>query len=153
MVTSAEDLLDELFGVEHRPERSRRSPPARRGARSTPSILDAVEADLDIDGICAAAGLPVRETRAALTRLEAAGQVRRDALGGYRRTASGSRGLSLYARGSWNAPRTHGPIGIGPNIAALWLRPASSPSPARIPGAVRAFRPTSRRLRAAARTG
>lgn len=88
LVTSAGDLLDELFGVEHRPERSRRSPPAPEAPLDA-AILDAVDADLDIDGICAAAGLPVRETRAALTRLEAAGQVRRDALGGYRRTASG----------------------------------------------------------------
>ena len=38
---------------------------------------------MDIDGICATAGLPVREARAALTRLEAAGHVRRDALGAY----------------------------------------------------------------------
>jgi DNA processing protein len=86
MVTSAEDLLDELFGVGTRPE----GPPRPDAAPPDPvdaSILDAVEADLDIDGICASAGLPVREARAALTRLELAGRVRRDGLGAYHRTA------------------------------------------------------------------
>ena len=56
------------------------------------AILDAVAADLDMDGICSAAGLPVREARAVLTRLESAGRIRRDALGGYRPTASGVQG-------------------------------------------------------------
>jgi DNA processing protein len=84
VVTSTEDLLDELFGVGARPDRPPRTgPPDPVDA----SILDAVEADLDIDGICASAGLPVREARAALTRLELAGRVRRDGLGAYHRTA------------------------------------------------------------------
>lgn len=91
MVTSTEDLLDELFGVGNRPD-----PPARpRAAPPDPveeSILDAVAAEMDIDGICATAGLPVREARAALTRLEAAGHVRRDALGAYHPTASAADG-------------------------------------------------------------
>ena len=85
VVTSAEDLLDELFGVGSRPD-----PPVRSPVPSDPvdeSILDAVAADMDIDGIYATAGLPVREARAALTRLEAAGRVRRDALGAYHPTA------------------------------------------------------------------
>ena len=91
VVTSTEDLLDELFGVGNRPD-----PPV--GPRAAPpdpveeSILDAVAAEMDIDGICAAAGLPVREARAALTRLEATGHVRRDALGAYHATASGADG-------------------------------------------------------------
>ena len=87
VVTSTEDVLDELFGVGNRPD-----PPARpHAAPPDPveeSILDAVAAEMDMDGICAAAGLPVREARAALTRLEAAGHVRRDALGAYHPTAS-----------------------------------------------------------------
>lgn len=86
VVTSAGDILDELFGVGSRPDR----PPRPGGAAPDPldaSVLEAVEADLGIDGICAAAGLPVREVRAALTRLELAGRVRRDGLGGYRRAA------------------------------------------------------------------
>ena len=91
VVTSTEDLLDELFGVGNRPD-----PPV--GPRAAPpdpfeeSILDAVAAEMDIDGICAAAGLPVREARAVLTRLEATGRVRRDALGAYHATASGGDG-------------------------------------------------------------
>jgi DNA processing protein len=90
VVTSAEDLLDELFGVGRRPD-----PPARSPVPPDPvdeSILDAVAADMDIDGICATAGLPVREARAALTRLEAAGRVRRDALGAYHPTAGAADG-------------------------------------------------------------
>ena len=86
VVTSAEDLLDELFGVGTRPVRPQR-PDAAPPDPLDASILDAVEADLDIDGICASAGLPVREARAALTRLELAGRVRRDGLGAYHRTA------------------------------------------------------------------
>ena len=86
VVTSAEDLLDDLFGVGSRPD-----PPARPAAAPADpvdaSILEAVEADMDIDGICASAGLPVREARAALTRLERAGSVRRDGMGAYHRTA------------------------------------------------------------------
>lgn len=91
VVTSTEDLLDELFGVGNRPD-----PPV--GPRAAPpdpveeSILDAVAAEMDIDGICATAGLPVREARAALTRLETAGHVRRDALGAYHPTASAADG-------------------------------------------------------------
>jgi DNA processing protein len=91
VVTSAEDLLDELFGVGSRPD-----PPAELPASpSDPvdeSILDAVAADMDIDGICATAGLPVREARAALTRLESAGLVRRDALGAYHATVGAADG-------------------------------------------------------------
>ena len=83
MVTSAEDVLDELFGAGARPRQSLVAPPDPVDA----SVLEAVEADLDIDGICASAGLPVREARAALTRLETAGRVRRDGLGAYHRTA------------------------------------------------------------------
>jgi DNA processing protein len=86
VVTSTEDLLDDLFGVGAGPR------PSARPATGPPdpvdaSILDAVEADMDIDAICATSGLPVRETRAALTRLERAGSVRRDGMGAYHRTA------------------------------------------------------------------
>ena len=88
VVTSAEDLLEELFGVGNLPER----PPQPAVGPADPvdvSILDAVEAGLDVDGICASAGLPVREARAALTRLEMAGLVRRDGLGAYHPAAAG----------------------------------------------------------------
>ena len=85
VVTSAADLLDELFGVGTRSDPRR--PVIAPADPVDASILEAVEADLDIDGICASAGLPVREARAALTRLEMAGRVRRDGLGAYHRTA------------------------------------------------------------------
>lgn len=86
VVTSAQDVLDELFGV------GAVTAPGRTRASAaldpvTAAVLDAVEAELGMDELCAAAGLPVRETRAALSGLEASGHVRRDALGGYRRTA------------------------------------------------------------------
>ncbi|MGI8945671.1 MAG: DNA-processing protein DprA [Thermoleophilaceae bacterium] len=50
--------------------------------------LDAVEAGLGVDGVSACAGLPAREVRALLTRLEASGHLRRDGLGGYLRTGA-----------------------------------------------------------------
>ncbi len=106
MVTSVEDLLDELHGVGverggrapgggGNGEAGRPSPECCGGERGHggPSVdvverrvLDAVEAGLGIDGICAHVGLPVREARAGLSRLEVSGYVRRDPLGMYRRT-------------------------------------------------------------------
>lgn len=96
MVTCAQDLLDELFGVG-----SSGSVPAgsaegvasgatRGDARHDElheRVLDALEAGLGIDGVCANSGLPAREARALLARLEASGRLRRDGLGGYRRAA------------------------------------------------------------------
>ena len=91
-ITSAEDVLDELFGSD-RPQA--RSAPRHRQAELAPAcdpvqalLLEAVEAGLGVDGVCAHAGLPVHEVRAGLSRLEASGQVSRDALGIYRRSAS-----------------------------------------------------------------
>ncbi len=79
VVTSAEDLLDELFGAGMRPE-----PPAAEPEDPVDAaILEAVEAELDIDGICATSGLPVRDARGALSRLERDGRIRRDEMGGY----------------------------------------------------------------------
>ena len=93
-VTSAEDVLEELFGSE-RPEA--KSGSSHSHAELAPAcdpvqvlLLEAVEAGLGVDGVCAHAGLPVHEVRAELSRLEASGQVRRDALGTYRRTAGGA---------------------------------------------------------------
>ena len=83
VVTAVADLLEELFGAGNAP---RAAPlPARPDDPVEASVLDAVEAELGIDGICEVVGLPVREARAALTRLELAGLVRRDGLGAYRR--------------------------------------------------------------------
>jgi DNA processing protein len=98
IVTCAQDLLDELHGVGW----AGPGPPSAAVAATTvgsiqspPSavdlveerVLDALEAGLGIDGVCANSGLPVREARAMLARLESSGRLRRDALGGYRRTA------------------------------------------------------------------
>ncbi len=93
-VTSPEDLLDELFGTGH----GRPAPSADLPARGRPEdpveslLLEAVEAGLGVGGICAHAGLPVHEARAGLSRLEAAGLVRRDALGSYHRALATRRG-------------------------------------------------------------
>ena len=101
MVTCAQDLLDELYGVGSTgPHGAGPGDPGRSSSASGPSdatrppadpleerVLDAVETGLGIDGVCAHAGLPAREARALLTRLEAAGALRRDGLGTYRRTA------------------------------------------------------------------
>lgn len=95
VVTCARDVLDELFGV----DQPGPGPPAAASVGRGPPpaaevsdpvhrlLLEAVEAGFGIDGICAHAGLPVREVRAGLSRLEASGHVRRDPLGAYRRTA------------------------------------------------------------------
>ena len=90
LITGAEDVLDELFGVGARP-RGPAGPmdpvvesalePELRG------VLEAVEAGLGVEGIAGRAGLAVREVRAALARLEAAGLVLRDGLGSYERAA------------------------------------------------------------------
>jgi len=101
MVTCAQDLLDELYGVGSTgPHGAGPGDPGRSSSASGPSgaprlpadpleerVLDAIETGLGIDGVCAHAGLPAREARALLTRLEAAGALRRDGLGTYRRTA------------------------------------------------------------------
>lgn len=83
VIRDAGDILDEMFGVGARPCRPTALPadldPLQR------RLLDAVEASLDMDGICAFAGVPAGEARAALARLEARGLVRRDGLLGWQR--------------------------------------------------------------------
>jgi len=91
-ITSAADVLDELFGSD-RP-RSSSGPNQRQAGFALPGdpvqrlLLEAVEAGLGVDGACAHSGLPIHEVRAGLSRLEASGHVSRDALGIYRRTAA-----------------------------------------------------------------
>ena len=90
VITGARDVVEELFGSqpEYADAASARS---QAGSIEDPlqlRLLDAVEAGLGIDGICANAGMPVREARAGLSRLELSGHVRRDPLGGYRRTTA-----------------------------------------------------------------
>jgi len=93
-VTSPEDVLDELYGAEteNRPAEPRRNPLVSLGDPVQRLLLEAVEGGLGVDGICAHAGLPVQEVRAGLSRLEAAGHVRRDPLGMYRRAAGSPQG-------------------------------------------------------------
>ena len=82
VIRDAGDALDELFGIGERPrlavDLSGLDPLQLR-------LLDAVEAGLDMDGICAFAGVPVAEARGALARLEVRGLVRRDGLSGWER--------------------------------------------------------------------
>jgi DNA processing protein len=90
LVTGPRDLLDELFGSESE-EGERERERAIGGSIEDPvalRLLEAVEASLGIDGISAHAGVPAQEARAGLSRLERSGHVRRDPLGGYRRTAA-----------------------------------------------------------------
>ena len=95
MVTSPRDLLDELFGAGSRGPAAGAGDDDRPGVRPGPALdpleqgaLDAVEAGLAIDGVCTHAGVPAREARALLARLESSGHLHRDGLGGYRRTAA-----------------------------------------------------------------
>ena len=97
VVTSTRDILDELYGAGAdvgTPPEADAGAQAGRG-EATPVLdaveqlaLDAVEAGLGIDALCAHAGLPAREARALLSRLESSGHLRRDGLGGYRRSAA-----------------------------------------------------------------
>jgi DNA processing protein len=91
-ITSAEDILDELFGSERPRPRSGPDAGQIRLARSVDPVqgllLEAVEAGAGVDGACAHTGLPVHEVRAGLSRLEASGHVSRDALGIYRRSVA-----------------------------------------------------------------
>ena len=90
VVTGPRDLLDELFGSDSEEARAARTGVAASTIEDPVQLrlLEAVEASLGIDGICAHAGVPVRQARAGLSRLERSGHVRRDPLGGYRRTAA-----------------------------------------------------------------
>lgn len=82
VVRDAGDVLDELFGVGERPRSAVPAPPLDARQRR---LLDAVEAGLEIDGICEFADMPVAEVRAALADLEAIGVVRRDGFSGWER--------------------------------------------------------------------
>jgi len=82
-ITGAQDVLDELFGVGVRELAEVELPkdPALR------LVLDGIEAGHNLGEIADRAGLPVREARAAVARLEAGGLVKRSGLGFYERSA------------------------------------------------------------------
>ena len=84
VVRGVQEVLDELYGVGVRP--AARAAPARLDAVEA-RLLDAVEAGVGLAGLSETAGLPAREVRGAMARLEVAGLVRRSGLGGYMRTA------------------------------------------------------------------
>jgi DNA processing protein len=84
VIRDAGDALDELFGIGEQP-RLPLEPPALDPLEQR--LLDGVEAGLDMDALCAFAGLPVAEARAALFALEARGLVRRDGLSGWERAS------------------------------------------------------------------
>jgi DNA processing protein len=83
LVTGAQDVLDELFGAGARrlPGLEQAGDPAMR------QVLEGIEAGRNLGELAAAAGLTVREARAALARLEADGLVKRSGIGSYERTA------------------------------------------------------------------
>ncbi len=98
VVTSPEDVLDELYGVGIRPdEESENQPRARRKRKRVPPqqpddellkvVLGAVEAGLGVDGVAQSAGIGAAAARAALGRLEAEGYIIRSGLGSYERRA------------------------------------------------------------------
>jgi predicted Rossmann fold nucleotide-binding protein DprA/Smf involved in DNA uptake len=82
MVRGAGDVLDELFGAGEQPRLRVASedldPVERR-------LLDGVEAGLDVDALATFANVEVGDARAALARMELAGLVRREGLGGWER--------------------------------------------------------------------
>jgi DNA processing protein len=101
VVTSTEDVLDELYGVGRRPEEEGVAEPAdrkpvrrRRTARPEPedellkTVLGAVEAGLGVDEVARSAGIGAPAARAALGRLEAGGYIVRSGLGSYERSAA-----------------------------------------------------------------
>jgi len=83
VVTGAEDVLDQLYGVGCRPLPS---PDEPQGDRLR-TVLMAVEECSDPAQIAGRAGLDAAEARAALGRLESEGWIARDSLGGYERRA------------------------------------------------------------------
>lgn len=86
LVAGAADVIEELFGCDRRQAfEASESAPAVVDAASA-QLLDAVEAGGEIDAICAAVGLPAREVRSGLARLEASGHLGRDGLGAYHRS-------------------------------------------------------------------
>jgi DNA processing protein len=84
-ITRAEDILDELFGVEVRRVRLPPEPPSEPEDPTLKAVLGAVEAGRTADAISTATGLSAGDVRAALGRLETEGFVVRRDLGGWER--------------------------------------------------------------------
>lgn len=90
VVRYAQDVLDELYRVG---TLSARDPDSARlpidGDPLLGSLLDAVEVGESVGQMARRSGLPARELRAALARLEGTGLIRRAGLGGYVATTIG----------------------------------------------------------------
>lgn len=86
-ITSTEDVLDELFGVDVRrlPDKVRPAPTPEDPVLR--AVLDAAEQSSSIDAIAATTGTSAAQVRAALGRLEVDGHLVRRALGGWERRA------------------------------------------------------------------
>jgi predicted Rossmann fold nucleotide-binding protein DprA/Smf involved in DNA uptake len=83
-IQRATDVLDAVYGVENRREMEAHA--ARRRIEGDPllgTLLDSIEVGETLDQMAARSGLPARELRAALTRLEQAGLIRRTGLRGF----------------------------------------------------------------------
>jgi DNA processing protein len=82
-ITGAQDVLDELFGAGVRglPGQQLPSDPVVR------AVLDGIEAGRNLGELADAAGLDIRDARAALARLESDGLVKRTGVGSYERAA------------------------------------------------------------------
>jgi DNA processing protein len=91
VITSVEDVLDELLGAGADPLESSAEPSEETtiepGDPAECAVLEAVAAGNGVDGASREAGVEVARARAILSRLEARGLVRRDALGSYTRSA------------------------------------------------------------------
>jgi DNA processing protein len=84
VVLGAEDVLDMLYGIGHRPSRPPVTEDLEEGLRT---ILDAVEGGETIDTMSQTTSLSAADVRAGLGRLELLGLVVREGVGTFRRTA------------------------------------------------------------------
>lgn len=86
LVAGAADVIEELFGCDRRREFDASTATPGDLDPTSARLLDAVEAGAEVDAICAGVGLPAREVRSGLARLEASGHLSRDDLGAYHRS-------------------------------------------------------------------
>jgi DNA processing protein len=89
-IQRATDVLDAVYGVEDR--QAMEAGARRRRIEGDPllcALLDGVEVGETLDQMAARSGLPARDLRAALARLEQSGLIRRTGLRGFVATTTG----------------------------------------------------------------
>jgi DNA processing protein len=86
-ITSAQDVLDELFGVGERTMEGSATALGPASERTLRVVLDGIEAGVGLDEIAASARLSAGDVRAALGRLEADGLIVKRDLAGWERSA------------------------------------------------------------------